>query len=62
MRGGDGPGQDPRSWAVPPLLLFRCCLGCFPYAVMVSGDGDLGWSCLLIVLRNVVGPCCVPGL
>ncbi len=46
----------------PPLLLFRLLFGLLPYAVMVSGDGDLGWSCLLIVLRNVVGPCCVPGL
>ena len=52
-RGGDGPSQDPRSWAVPPFAAIPdCCMGCFPHAVMVSGDGDL-W----VVLHD--GCCCV---
>ena len=36
MRGGDGPSQDPRSWAVPPHCCYsRLLFGELSAAVMV---------------------------
>ena len=36
LNGGGGPGQDPRSWAVPPqLLCSQLLFGELPAAVMV---------------------------
>ena len=51
QEGGDGPSQDPRSWAVPPFAVIPDdCWSCLLLAVVVSVAGVL-W----LILAMLVG-------